>query len=146
MSVGPRNRRRDVRRELPPLTIDLGDGPHQTRDWSLGGVAFRTSSQAAKSFDGEEEISGSFTIDSGHGGYRFTASVVRADQESGVVALRFVELAPDSFSVLERLLLRAQPVPGTAERPNLVPGHAAARPAQTGVSNWFTRWRSRLAP
>ena len=146
MSVGPRNRRRDVRRELPPLTIDLGDGPHQTRDWSLGGVAFRTSGQAARSFEGEDEISGCFTIDGGHGDFRFTASVVRADHGSGVVALRFVELAPDSFSVLERLLLRAQPIPGSAERADLVPGQAAARPTQSGVSNWFTRWRSRLAP
>ncbi len=146
MSVGPRNRRRDVRRELPPLSIDLGDGAHQTRDWSLGGVAFRTSGQAAKSYDVDEEISGSFTIDTGHGGYRFTASVVRADQESGVVALRFVELAPDSFSVLERLLLRAQPVPGMTDRTDQAPGHAGARPAPGGVSNWFTRWRSRLAP
>ena len=146
MSVGPKNRRRDVRRELPQLTIQFGAVKHATRDWSLGGFALRDVGQGSRIFEPEDEVSGIFAVQDGDSGYRFTASVVRASHDTGVVAFRFLELAPDSFAVLERLLLRAQPVPGSADRDDQPVGQASAKPAPDGVSNWFTRWRSRLVP
>ncbi|MCB9948837.1 MAG: PilZ domain-containing protein [Rhodospirillaceae bacterium] len=146
MSVGPRNRRRDVRRELPLLTVQLGEVQFLTRDWSLGGFSMRDDGQAGQGFEAEEEVSGTFVMDGADGAYPFGAVVVRANPDTKVVAFRFLELASDTFWVLERMLLRAEPNLRRPARAEATATQAATQPAPGGITNWFTRWRSRLIP
>ncbi len=122
MSVGPANRRRDIRRALPTLTMEIGTLTYQTRDWSLGGFGLVETVTARLPFEVEDEVAGAFTIENRDGSFPFQAILVRFDEAAGIAGFRFLNMDPTTFTVLERLMLRAQPPRGP-----------------DGGGNWFTR-------
>ena len=126
MSVGPANRRRDIRRALPKLTIRIDPLEFQTRDWSLGGFALAGTAKTPLLFEIDEEVSGWFTIENRTGSFAFRARTVRFDDAAGVAGFRFLDMDPETFTVLERLMLRAQPAP-------------SSDPRVGGGGNWFSR-------
>lgn len=142
MSVGPRNRRKDVRRAFPQLFVQVGKIIYRTKDWSLGGMAL---CDALSLVEGAGtgigcEVKGHFGLEEAHLPCPFRAVVIRADREAGLVAIRFLELRPDSFTFIERLLRRAQPVPPEPPPPEAAPPEpgaaspAAASPSPAGAA------------
>ena len=126
MSVGPANRRRDIRRALPKLTIHIGVLAFHTRDWSLGGFALAETAGTRIPFEVDDEVGGEFTIEQRDGTYPFRAQMVRLDETAGIAGFRYIDMDPGTFTVLERLLLRAQPAAPSGPRP-------------IGGGSWFAR-------
>jgi hypothetical protein len=102
-----RNRRRNHRRHLPHLSVQVSAGEvFITRDWSLGGL--RIDGLATTRQPGEPVV-GSLR----HGAantpwHRFIGSVVRIDEDQ-TVSIRFEDLSPGCFELLQSLLLHPQP-------------------------------------
>lgn len=100
------NRRRNQRRVLPHLSVQLTDGEvFITRDWSLGGL--KIDGLATERQPGEPVV-GSIC----HGAentpwYRFIGTVVRIDDET--VAIKFNDMSPGCFELLQGLLRHPQP-------------------------------------
>lgn len=94
------DQRRDRRRTLPVLVVRIGEVAYRTRDWSLGGVALAGADPLLP--DGAD-VEGHLMTGEGDPPYRFAGRVVRHDPRTDVVGLRFAELAPDAFALLERL-------------------------------------------
>ena len=126
MSVGPANRRRDIRRALPKLTIRIDPLEFYTRDWSLGGFALAETGKTPLPCEVDEEVSGQFAIENRAGTFSFRARMVRFDEAAGVAGFRFLDMDPETFTVLERLMLRAQPT-------------ASSEPRLGAGGNWFSR-------
>lgn len=126
MSVGPSNRRRDVRRSMPPLAVRIGDTVFRTVNWSLGGLALAEAGALAAEAPIGTEVRGHFGPDEKHLPCPFRAVVVRIEAETGVVAVHIIELPSESFTFLERLLRHAEPLP--APVPAAAEATAAAPP------------------
>lgn len=99
--------RRDKRRDWPSLLVRIDDTVHITRDWSLGGMAIVMVRQR---FVPGDVVSGEIAVGQPAQGWcQFIAEVVRADYHVGLVALRFAELSPTAFDLLERHMRRPAP-------------------------------------
>jgi hypothetical protein len=109
MSVGPANRRRDMRRQLPTLTVEVAGIPYRTRDWSLGGFSVQARPGAPPPVDAEADCEGSFAVEGRPDSHGFRAMLMRHDRDTGIAGFRFVHLDGPGFTALERLLLRAEP-------------------------------------
>lgn len=97
-----RNRRRDQRRRQPTLVVKLGSIEGFTSlDWSLGGVA---ASGPVFGFQIGDKVKGGLGMkDSEDDLLEFSGVVTRASREEGVVAVKFTDLSPQCFALLERL-------------------------------------------
>ena len=119
MSIAPINRRRDVRRVLPVLSVQLGEHTYPTRDWSLGGFALTGVSYLGRPLEVGEAIQGQL----GHPedgmleDATFTAEVRRVAENGDLVGCQYTQLTTEAFTFLERLMRRAQPTrPAAPER------------------------------
>ena len=102
-----KNRRRDHRRGGPHLSVQLTDGEvFITRDWSLGGL--RIDGLATTRQPGEPVV-GSLRHGAADGSWhRFIGSVVRIDGDEAV-SIKFEDLSPGGFELLQSLLRRPPP-------------------------------------
>ena len=125
MSLSPCNRRRDIRRARPTLLVAVCDLRLTTRDWSLGGLALEVGRTVAARLKLGDEVVGTISSDGVEAPEMpFTASVVRRDRVSGIVALRFCDLPGETFTMLERLLLQPQPGGAASDGPQTDEGPA----------------------
>ena len=102
-----RNRRRDYRRDGPNLSVQLAAGDvFVTRDWSLGGL--RIDGLATTRQPGEPVV-GALRHGAADGPWhRFVGSVVRIDGHDAV-SIKFEDLSPGGFELLQSLLCRPPP-------------------------------------
>jgi hypothetical protein len=102
-----RNRRRNYRRDLPHLSVQLTGGEvFITRDWSLGGL--RIDGLATTRQPGEPVVGSLRHGAANTAWHRFIGSVVRIDGDD-TVAIRFEDLSPGCFELLQSLLRRPPP-------------------------------------
>lgn len=94
------DQRRDRRRTLPVLIVRIDGVEYRTRDWSLGGLSL---AGADPLLPNGADVDGQVSAEADGTPRRFAGRVVRHDPATDVVALRFAELAPDTFAFLERL-------------------------------------------
>lgn len=116
MSIAPINRRKDVRRVLPVLLIQLGDLRFPTRDWSLGGFALTGATYLGRPLEIGELIVGALgrPEDAVAADATFHAEVRRVAEKGDLVGCQYTELTTEAFTFLERLMRRAQPSPAPA--------------------------------
>ena len=125
MSIAPINRRKDVRRVLPVLTIQLGELRFPTRDWSLGGFALTGASYLGRPLEVGELIVGRLgrPEEDVSEDACFHAEVRRVAEKGDLVGCRYTELTTEAFTFLERLMRRAQPSPPAPKEPAGGDGH-----------------------
>ena len=95
--------RKDNRIEDPVITISIEDDAYQTLDWSLGG--FRVGG-----YEGDIKVNSEFMIN-GIGPDLKTIFAVHVDCKAvrivvGQLSASFIELDPESYDILETLMLR----------------------------------------
>ena len=132
MSVAPINRRKDVRRVLPVLVIQLGDLQFPTRDWSLGGFALTGATYLGRRLEIGEVISGKLgrPEEGIHDDAAFCAEVRRFAENGDLAGCRYTQLTTEAFTFLERLMRRAEPAP---------PPAAEATPGDSRLRRIFRR-------
>ena len=111
MSIAPINRRKDVRRVMPVLVIQLGDLRFPTRDWSLGGFALTGATYLGRPLEIGEVIAGKLgrPEEGVQEDASFEAEVRRFAENGDLAGCRYTQLTTEAFTFLERLMRRAQP-------------------------------------
>ena len=111
MSIAPINRRKDIRRALPVLVIQLGDLTFPTRDWSLGGFALTGATYLGRPLEIGEVITGKLgrPEEGIQEDAAFHAEVRRFAENGDLAGCRYTQLTTEAFTFLERLMRRAQP-------------------------------------
>lgn len=111
MSIAPINRRKDIRRTLPVLMIQLGDLRFPTRDWSLGGFALTGATYLGRPLEIGEVIFGHLgrPDEPIQEDATFHAEVRRFAENGDLAGCSYTQLTTEAFTFLERLMRRAQP-------------------------------------
>ena len=102
-----RSFRRDFRHESPPLALQIGDDVVHSRDWSMGGFAIYDMHRLSIPCVVDDVICGTLGRDRDIPRYEFTATVVRMDPKSNMMAGKFIDMSNECFSFLEQLLRHA---------------------------------------
>ena len=99
--VGNRDNRRDKRLPLPVFTIRLDGLVCDTLNWSLGGLL-------VTGYSGQHKADDLIDVDikikdtTGDFAMKITARVIRVDERSEQIALRFEEMSPLIYDFCER--------------------------------------------
>jgi hypothetical protein len=99
--VGNRDHRRDKRLPLPIFTIRLNGLVCDTLNWSLGGLLV-TGYTGQHNADDQIEVDIKIKDTTGDFAMKVAARVVRVDQKSEQIALRFEEMSPLIYDFFER--------------------------------------------
>ena len=99
--VGSREHRRDKRLPLPVFTIRLDGLVCDTINWSLGGLLI-SGYEGAHNADDLVDVDIKIKDTTGDYAIKITARVVRNDQRSKTIALRFEEMSPVIYDFFER--------------------------------------------
>jgi len=103
VAVGRKNRRRDHRVTIPPITLALDNQVYTTRDWSLGG--FRVAPYGGVGLPGHM-IPVVISVTVGRDVYRHEAKaeVVRINPRDRTLAARFTVIDASTIATLEGLI------------------------------------------
>ncbi len=112
-------RRRDQRRCEPRLMVRLTGLDFMVRDWSLGGLAVIDRSRHGRPPRKGQVLSGQLGLRSDRNLYGFEAEIIRVEAGTGIVAMRFREMRPECFELLEGLLKHPEPPPSCADEGQL---------------------------
>ncbi len=99
-----RNFRRDFRRDYPCLSVQVGDDIVHTRDWSLGGFAIYDMHRLSVPCTIDDVLCGSLGPSTEPPAHEFTATVVRMEPGSNMLACKFIDMSSECFNFLEKLL------------------------------------------
>lgn len=110
-----RNFRRDFRRDYPCLSVLVGDDIVHTRDWSLGGFAIYDMHRLSVPCTIDDVLCGTLGPSTKPPLHEFTATVVRMDPASNMLACKFIDMSTECFNFLE-MSLRRPPGAQTAEK------------------------------
>ena len=99
-----RSFRRDNRRDFPCLSVQVGDDIVHTRDWSLGGFAIYDMHRLSVPCTVEDVLCGTLGPKDSSPVHEFTATVVRMEPGSNMLACRFIDMSSECFNFLEKLL------------------------------------------
>ncbi|NNG03928.1 MAG: hypothetical protein HKM95_07485 [Inquilinus sp.] len=99
-----RSFRRDFRNETPSLALQIGDDVVHSRDWSIGGFSIYDMHRLSIPCMVEDVICGTLGRDRDIPRYEFTATVVRLEPQSNMMACKFIDMSNECFSFLEQLL------------------------------------------
>ena len=99
-----RSFRRDYRRDYPCLSVQVGDDIVHTRDWSLGGFAIYDMHRLSVPCTVDDVLCGSLGPSTGTPVHEFTATVVRMEPGSNMLACKFIDMSSECFNFLEKLL------------------------------------------
>jgi len=103
--------RRDRRHPVPPVIVRISDREYPTINWSLSGIQVVAQELSLAVDDG---MAGTLLMAEAGSSFEFSAVVVWADSEQGIVGARFTELPPGAVEKLDRYL--AQWLRRTARR------------------------------
>lgn len=96
--------RRDLRRDYPSLAVQVGEDIVHTRDWSLGGFAIYDMHRLTVMCTIGGLMCGTLGLRGAPPTLEFTASVVRMDPSSNMLACRFIDMSSACFTFLEKQL------------------------------------------
>jgi hypothetical protein len=99
--VGNRDNRRDKRLPLPVFTVRLDGQVCDTLNWSLGGLLV-TGYVGIHEPDDVVKLDIKIKDSTGDYAMKLNAKVIRVDQRSGSIALRFEEMSPLIYDFFER--------------------------------------------
>jgi hypothetical protein len=99
--VGNRDHRRDKRLPLPIFTVRINGQVCDTVNWSLGGLLVGGYVGIDR---GEETVRVEIKLKDATGDYaiKATAKVIRVDNRTSTIALRFEEMSPLIYDFFER--------------------------------------------
>ena len=105
-TMGRREMRRNRRAARPHLRVEIGGGEFDVMNWSLGGVLV-AAGEAAFTFTAGAVLPGVLKRGTDPDRVEFTASVIRADTDTGQLALMFEALDEGLFAFFERCMAAA---------------------------------------
>ncbi len=104
-----RSFRRDNRQDYPSLAVLVGDDIVHTRDWSLGGFAIYDMHRLSVPCTIDDVLCGTLGPMTESPIHEFTATVVRMDPASNMLACKFIDMSSECFNFLEKCM---RPPPG----------------------------------
>ncbi len=120
--------------------MQVGDDIVHTRDWSLGGFAIYDMHRLSVPCTVDDVLCGTLGPSTEVPAHEFTATVVRMEPGSNMLACKFIDMSSECFNFLEKLLRWRSPK--LPRNPPAARAEAPGYPAWTKVESGSRRCHS----